>query len=133
MIRILIVDDSESIRRQLRRLVERNPDWTVCGEAVDGREAILKTLSSCPDVILLDYRLPVLNGLQAAREISRLVPAVRILLCSMHCSSDLFMAAREAGIHGAVSKCDGRQVVSAIGALLRHETFFCDSEPTTIV
>lgn len=130
MIRILIVDDSDSIRRQLRRLVERNPGWTVCGEAVDGREAILQALSGCPDVILLDYRLPILNGLQAAREISRLLPAARILLCSMHCSLDLFMAAREAGIHGAVSKCDGRQIVNAIGALLRNEAFFGDSEAT---
>lgn len=132
MIRILIVDDSESIRLQLRRLVERNPDWVVCGEAIDGREAILQALSGGPDVILLDYRLPILNGLQAAREISRLVPAARILLCSMHCSSDLFMAAREAGIHGAVSKCDGRQVVNAIEALLRRETFFSDSEATIV-
>ena len=132
MIRILIVDDSDSIRRQLRRMVERHPGWTVCGEAVDGREAILQAVNGGPDIILLDYRLPILNGLQAAREISRLVPAARILLCSMHCSPDLFRAAREAGIHGAVSKCDGRQIVSAVEALLRHETFFSDSEATIV-
>lgn len=113
-------------------MLEKNPEWAVCGEAVDGREAILNALSSRPDVILLDYRLPILNGLQAAREISRLIPAVRILLCSMHCSPDLLMAARESGIHGAVSKCDARQVVHAIEALLRNETFFSDSEAAIV-
>jgi len=132
MVRILIVDDSDSIRRQLRRVVERNPQWEVCGEARDGREAIDKALSGAPDIVLLDYRLPILNGLQAAREISRLVPSAKILLCSMHCSPDLIAAARDAGIHGAVSKCDTRQIVRAIEALLRCQNFFTDSETALV-
>lgn len=128
MTRILIVDDSFSIRRQLRQLVEKNPQWVVCGEASNGREAIDKALGQSPDIILLDYRLPVLNGLQAGREIARLAPSVRIVLCSMHFSPDLTDAARDAGLHGAVSKCDARQIVNAIEAILRSDTFFCASE-----
>ena len=124
MARILIVDDSNSIRAQLRKLVERNPTWQVCGEASNGREAIDKTLSCSPDIVLLDYRLPVLNGLQVGREISGLAPEVRILLCSMHSSPELSEAARDAGIHGAVSKWDTRQILDAIEALLRFQTFF---------
>ena len=124
MTRILIVDDSDSVRRYLRRIVERNPDWEVCGEARDGREAIDKALGGLPDLILLDYRLPFINGLQAGREIARLAPEIRILLCSMHVSPWLVEAARDAGFHGAVVKADLRQVVEAIGTLLRRETFF---------
>jgi len=124
MPRILIVDDSNAVREQLRRVVERNPEWEVCGQAQNGREAIDRALKETPDLILLDYRLPVINGLQAAREISRLIPDARILLCSMHVSTDLSEAARDAGCHGAVSKYDSRQIIVAIEALLRHETFF---------
>ena len=124
MPRILIVDDSNAVREQLRRVVERNPEWEVCGEARDGREAIDQALDRSPEVILLDYRLPVMNGLQAAREISRLAPDIRILLCSMHVSSDLSEAARDAGCQGAVSKYDSRLIIMAIAAMLRRETFF---------
>ncbi len=124
MPRILIVDDSNAVREQLRRVVERNPEWEVCGQAQNGREAIDRALKEMPDLILLDYRLPVINGLQAAREISRLIPDTRILLCSMHVSADLSEAARDAGCHGAVSKYDSRQIILAMEALLRHETFF---------
>jgi two-component system response regulator NreC len=124
MTRILIVDDSVSVRGQLRKVVERNPDWEVCGEAGDGREAINRVLDGSPDLVLLDYRLPVMNGLQVGREISRLVPTVRILLCSMHVSPDLNEAARDAGIHGAASKSEPPQIITAIEALLRCETFF---------
>ncbi|HWF36887.1 MAG TPA: response regulator transcription factor [Candidatus Acidoferrales bacterium] len=124
MTRILIVDDSNAVCEQLRRVVERNPEWEVCGHAQNGREAVDCALKQIPDLILLDYRLPIINGLQAAREISRLLPNARLLLCSMHVSLDLSEAAREAGCHGAVSKYDSRQIIVAIAALLKQETFF---------
>lgn len=124
MPRFLIVDDSNAVREQLRRLVERNPEWQVCAQAQNGREAVDRALLESPDIVLLDYRLPLISGLQAAREISRLLPQARILLCSMHISLDLSEAAREAGCHGAVSKYDARQITAAIAALLRQENFF---------
>ena len=124
MPRILIVDDSNAVREQLRRLVERNREWEVCGQAQNGREAIDRVVKDTPDLILLDYRLPVINGLQAAREIARLAPEARILLCSMHVSADLSEAARDAGCHGTVSKYDSRQIIAAMETLLRHGTFF---------
>ena len=104
MTQILIVDDSQLVRLHLRKLVERNADWEVCGEAVDGHEAITKVRESSPDLILLDYRLPVMNGLQAAREIRAVAPDIKILLCSMHVSCFLAKEARKTGVHGAVSK-----------------------------
>jgi len=124
MIRILIVDDSASVRGHLRRIVERNPEWEVCGEARDGREAVYKALNLFPDLVLLDYRLPAMNGLQVGREISRLAPQVKILLCSMHVSAYLNTAARRAQIHGTVSKSEPSQIINAIEAILRNETFF---------
>ena len=124
MTQILTVDDSNCVREQLRRVVERNPEWEVCGEASDGREAIDKVLGGFPDIILLDYRLPVMNGLQAGREILRLAPQAKILLCSMRVSPHLNEAPRDAGIHGAASKSEPSQIINAIEALLRCESFF---------
>ena len=69
--RILLADDSPLMRKELRRLLEQNPGWKICGEAVDGRDAIDKVEELDPDLIVLDLAMPRLNGLEAAREIAR--------------------------------------------------------------
>jgi DNA-binding NarL/FixJ family response regulator len=124
MTRILIVDDSSPARGGLRRLVEENKGWEVCGEAIDGRDAINRVRETAPDVILLDFQMPVMNGLQAAREIVKLRPGVQILLCTLHISRTLVREAQSAGIRGTVAKGESDQIVQGIEALLRHETFF---------
>jgi|ERR1700737_3084904 DNA-binding NarL/FixJ family response regulator len=113
--RILIEDDSPAVRRGLRHLLGKNPDWETCGEAIDGLDAL----------IVLDYFMRKLNGVEAAREIAKLVPGVPILMETPYLSRQLIVDARKAGIRGAISTIDvERDLVSAIGALLRNETFF---------
>ena len=123
--RILIVDDNYQVRSALRNLVEQDADWKVCGEAGNGEQAIERTKETSPDVIVLDFQMPVMNGLQAAREIVKEFPDVQVLLCTAYLSSNLIEAARRAGIRGAVSKSVAHDVVRGIQALLRREDFFC--------
>jgi DNA-binding NarL/FixJ family response regulator len=125
MIRILIADDSTPVRRVLRSLVEQDADWKICGEAIDGREVVKRTIETRPDLVLLDFQMPVMNGLQAAREISKVAPDVPVLLCTAHLSPYLIGEARRAGVQGAVSKSRAGDIINGIKALLRHELFFC--------
>jgi DNA-binding NarL/FixJ family response regulator len=125
MARILIADDSTLVRRVLRNLVEQHKDWEVCGEAIDGGEVVQKTMETRPDLIVLDFQMPVMNGLQAAKEIAKVAPEVPVLLCTAHLSIDLVGEARRIGIQGAVSKSRAGDIVKGIRALLRHELFFC--------
>jgi DNA-binding NarL/FixJ family response regulator len=125
MIRILIADDSTPVRRMLRTLLEQSADWQVCGEAAHGGEVVKRTLETHPDLIVLDFQMPVMNGLQAAREVAKVAPEVPVLLCTSHLSLHLMGEARRVGIQGAVSKSKAGDIVDAIQALLRHESFFC--------
>jgi len=123
--RILIADDNELVRQQVRNLLRRHPDWEVCGEAVDGRDALEKARHLNPDLVVLDFAMPVMNGLQSAAEIVRTIPRIPILLFSMFLSNQLIELARGVGVRGAVSKADViRDLVQGVEALLRNETFF---------
>ena len=124
-VRILIADDDTAIRRLLRRLIENHPDWIVCGDALDGKDAVGKAKQLSPDVIVLDLAMPQMNGLEAARQISRTMPEVPILLLTVQqVSKELTNEARHAGFKGAVSKSTGSEVVRAIESLLNHQNFF---------
>lgn len=124
-VKLLIADDDAAIRRLLGRLIESHEGWIVCGEAQDGREAIDKAAELNPDVIVLDLAMPQMNGLQAAREISRNLPETPMLLLTVQqVSKELNSEAAHAGFKGAVSKNTGGEVVRAVEALLKHESFF---------
>ena len=125
MVRILIADDNTLVRKLLRNLVEQDKDWEVCGEAIDGGEVVQRIMETQPDLIVLDFHMPVMNGLQAAREIAKVAPEVPVLLCTAHLSIGLLGEARRIGIQGAVSKSRAGDIVKGIKALLRHEPFFC--------
>jgi len=122
--RILIADDNLMVRRALRNLIETNSEWKVCAEAGNGREAIAKAFELRPDLIVMDFSMPVLNGIQAAREIGKQAPAVPMLLCTMYLTPQLSEEAQAAGFTAAVSKDTSRHLMAGIGALLRHESFF---------
>ena len=97
-VRILIADDDSTIRMLFRRLLEAQPDWQVCSEAVNGVEAVEQAARVAPDVAILDLSMPVMNGLDAAREISNSNPELPMLLISVQEISDqLVEAARKAG------------------------------------
>ena len=124
-VRILIADDDGAIRRLLRRLIENHADWSVCGDAGDGQDAVHKAAQLNPDVVVLDLAMPQMNGLQAAREISRNLPDVPLLLLTVQqVSRELTREAAHAGFKGAVSKNTGSEVIRAIEVLLQHENFF---------
>ncbi|HKN33754.1 MAG TPA: response regulator transcription factor [Terriglobales bacterium] len=122
--RILIADDNPHMRQVLRNLLEQNPDWEICGEAADGRDAIFKAQQLHPDLIILDFLMPGMNGLDAAREIEKAVPGTPILMCTMYLSRQLAEIAKRAGLRGAVPKEGVELLARGVEALLRKETFF---------
>jgi DNA-binding NarL/FixJ family response regulator len=122
--KILIVDDHEAVRRGLRHMLEESPEWQVVGEAADGREAVEKTSQLSPDLIVMDFLMPNMNGLEAAREITKLPHHPPILMLTMYMSRQLVEEARRAGIRGALHKSETGKVVTGLQALLRRETFF---------
>jgi DNA-binding NarL/FixJ family response regulator len=117
--KILIVDDSPAIRRSLRSLFTEQTDWTICGEAENGRVAIEKSRELKPAVIIIDLSMPVMNGLEAARKIRESSPNVSILLFTMHAYPQLAEAARKVGVNKVVSKSeDPAGLVVAVRSLL---------------
>ena len=109
MARILIADDHESMRMALRATVKLHPHWEVCGEATDGREAIAKAVELQPDLIVLDFKLPVANGIKAGSEISSSTPKIPILMYTLYKTRELEVAAKLVGIRQVISKEDGPQ------------------------
>jgi len=124
MIRILVVDDNPAVRRHLRRVLEQHDDWLVCDEARNGQDAVNRFRQVRPDVIVLDFQMPEMNGLDAARIISQQAPEIPILMVTLYLSKQLSEEARRVGIRGACAKTDIGCVVDAVGALLREETYF---------
>jgi DNA-binding NarL/FixJ family response regulator len=124
MTRILIADDSPPMRCGLRTFLELNSEWQVCGEAVDGADAIRKARQLSPDLIVMDFSMPKMDGVEAAREIARSGTDIPILLLTLHLSPQIIESARSAGMRGAISKTEISKMRYAIKALQRGETFF---------
>src|SRR2546422_8316797 len=124
-LRILIADDHEVVRRGVRALLEGRPDWTVCGEASTGREAVEKAKQLAPDVVILDIGMPELNGLEAARQIHQIAPQTGVLILTVHESEQLVREVLEAGARGDLLKSDaGRELITAIEALRGRRQYF---------
>ena len=122
---ILIADDDPTIRLLLRRLLEKQGDWQVCGEASNGVEAIEGVERFKPDVVVMDLAMPVMNGLQAGPEIAKAHPRLPMLLISVQeVSKQLAWEARNAGYRGAVTKSGGDEVLRGVEAVLRHDMLF---------
>jgi DNA-binding NarL/FixJ family response regulator len=122
--KILIVDDNVLIRRGLHRLLQMHEGWEVCGEASDGREAVQKSRELAPDVVVLDFFMPGLNGIEAAREISEMSPKIPILMWTMYLSPELFDTARNAGISGVLAKGNVNELFCGLETILQGGTFF---------
>ena len=126
MTRILIADDHESMRTALRATVKTHPHWEVCGEATDGREAIEKATELRPDAVVLDFKMPVANGLKASSEIRMSLPTVPILMYTLYKTRALEVAAKLVGIRQVVGKEDGaNRLLRAIETELANKKF-CD-------
>ena len=104
--KILIVDDSATMRLCVRQCIEANTDWDVCGEAENGEIAVEKVAQLSPDLVILDFQMPVMDGLEAARQISDIAPHTEMLMLTMHTSKQLSQAAKDAGIKDVLSKTE---------------------------
>jgi len=124
LVRILVVDDNPSVRHYLRALLEQRSTWQVCAEARTGKEALQRVEKNRPDMILLDFQMPDLNGLDVARQISSLFPEIPILMVTIHLSKQLAEEARRVGIRGACAKTDVGSIVEAVDTLLHEGTYF---------
>lgn len=127
-LRLVLADDHDLVRRGLQELLERQPGWKVIAEAKDGKQAIKMVLETKPDVTVLDFQMPSLDGLEAAREIIKSGSKTRILILTMHESDALIRAMLDAGVRGYVLKSDAsRDLVTAVEALSYNKTFFTSS------
>ena len=122
---ILIADDHELVRKGLRAVLENQPGWKVCGEAVDGRQAVALAKQLQPDVIVMDFSMPELNGLEATRQIRKALPKVEVLILTVHQSEQLVGEVLAAGARGYILKADtSRLLMAAIESLAQHKPFF---------
>ena len=129
--RVLIVDDHEVVRKGVRSLLLTRPDLDICGEAVDGRDAVEKASELRPDVIVMDVSMPRLNGLEATRLIRGSLPEAEILILSQHDSPELVRQAFTAGARGYVCKSSiARHLLTAVNTVSRHEPFVADHQNT---
>jgi DNA-binding NarL/FixJ family response regulator len=124
-VRILIADDHDVVRSGVRAILEGQTGWEVVGEAEDGKAAIDQALTTHPDVIVLDYSLPVLNGIEVTRQIRTRVPATEVLIFTMHDTATLVREVLEAGAKGFLLKSDAKKfLIAAVESLAAHKPFF---------
>jgi DNA-binding NarL/FixJ family response regulator len=125
MLRILIADDHEIVRSGLRTALESQANWEIVAEAGDGKEAVIKAIETKPDVVVLDYSMPLINGADATRQIRMRLPKTEVLIFTIHDDEVLIEELLSAGARGYVVKSDSReQLIDAIEALAAHKPFF---------
>jgi DNA-binding NarL/FixJ family response regulator len=118
--KILIADDSELIREFLKGLAAQYKDWTIVGEAVNGRQAVLMAASLNPDLVVLDLAMPMLDGIHAAAEILKVSPSTPIILYTLHDMPHLLLEAKKVGIREVVFKTsDATALADAIQRVLK--------------
>jgi DNA-binding NarL/FixJ family response regulator len=123
--KVLIADDHEVVRRGIRVVLEQQPQLEVCGEVSDGREAVRLAAALKPNIVIIDISMPMLNGLEATRQIVRHNPNVKVLVLTMHESEQIVRDVLAAGARGYLVKSDaGRDLVAAVDALAGRKTFF---------
>jgi DNA-binding NarL/FixJ family response regulator len=132
-LRILIADDHHVVRSGLRALLETRSGWEVCAEAINGREAVEKAGKLKPDVAVLDIGMPLLNGIEATRQIRKASPQTEVLILTMHDSELLIQQVIEGGARGYILKDDADlNLIKAVEALSHHRTYL-SSRVTDII
>src|SRR3954469_7512105 len=123
--RILIVDDHDAVRRGVRQLLETKPYYQVVGETADGRSALELARQTRPDIAILDYSIPELNGLDLSHALKREFPRIEILLYTMHDREEIIVQVLRAGVRGFVLKSDAeRHLIAALDALSLRRPYF---------
>lgn len=127
-IKVLLAEDHTIVRKGLRSLLEQDFHIVVVGEAGDGHEALGKAEKLHPDIIVLDISMPLLNGLEVARQLSQLHPDIKILILSMHDSEEMVLKSLEAGAKGYVlKKAVPDELITAINRVFYGKTYFSPS------
>ena len=122
--RVLVADDHAVVRHGVRSILSAQPDFSVDAEAADGAQAVERALELRPGLVILDVSMPRLNGLEAAAELARRAPEIRLLMLSMHDDEQYLFAALRAGASGYVLKSAvDRDLVEACRATMRGEAF----------
>jgi DNA-binding NarL/FixJ family response regulator len=123
--RILIADDHEVVRFGLKAILEARPGWQVVAETGDGKDAVAKAIEASPDVAIVDYSLPVMNGIETTRQIRARAPHTEVLIFTMHDSDALVDEALRAGARAFLLKSEAQHyLVAAVESLAGHKPFF---------
>jgi DNA-binding NarL/FixJ family response regulator len=123
--RILVADDHEIVRLGLRAMLESRAGWKVVAEAANGREAITKALASKPHIVIMDYCLPLMNGVEATRQIRARLPKTEIMIFTVHDSDALIGELLQAGARAYLPKSEAkRNLFAAVESLIEHKPFF---------
>ena len=122
---ILLGDDHTLVRQGLRKILEDQPEWKVVAEAGNGRDAVQQAVTLKPDVAVLDIGMPLLNGIEATRQIVRRAPSVSVLILSMHSEEAYITQALQAGARGYLLKDSAdTDLVKAVSATAEGKSFF---------
>lgn len=124
MPRVLIVDDHAVIRRGVQGILSTYPEWDLCGEADNGQDAIRLAGELAPEVVIMDVSMPGMNGLEASRIMHDVLPETKVLLLTLHSSSEFVRSAFLAGARGYVLKSDAEiELVRALNVVLGEGTY----------
>ncbi|MGL4286097.1 MAG: response regulator [Phreatobacter sp.] len=127
MARILLAEDHEIVRRGIRSLLESRGNWDICAEAADGLEAVRLMIQEKPDIAIIDYSLPGLNGLEVVKQIRKVLPRIQILMFTQHDSEDLMRDVLRAGVRSFLLKSEADEhLLKAVGALSMSRPYFTD-------
>jgi two-component system response regulator NreC len=133
-IRILLADDHTIVRKGIRLLLDREPSFEVVGEADNGREAVDKTLDLQPDIVLLDHTMPLLNGLEALRQIKKALPGTRVIILTMHTNEEYIFQFLQAGAEGyLVKQTAPTDLVEAIRAVHAGQSFLSPAVSRAVI
>ena len=134
MVRILIADDHEVVRSGLRATLEAQPGWSVVAEAANGKDAVAKAAQVAPDVAIVDYALPLINGIEVTRRIRIRNPGTEVLIFTMHDSETLIREMLSAGARGYLLKSDATTfLITAVESLAAHKPFFTGKISETLL
>ena len=127
-ITILLADDHTIVRQGLAKLLEGEPGLKIAGEAENGREAISKAEDLKPDIVIMDIAMPILNGIEASRQIKKTCPHAKIIILSMHSHDRYISELFKLGVSGYLLKdSTGKDIIKAIHAALKGDTYLSPS------
>ncbi len=133
-IRILIADDHEIVRLGTRSILDAQPNWKVVAEAADGKQAIARAMETRPEVAVIDYSLPIINGIEVTRQLHSRLAATEVLIFTMHDNEMLVDELLTAGARGYLLKSDATDcLVRAVAAVAAHKPFFTDQVSETLL